>query len=200
MKRCPQCEFIYENEQGLCDMDGRELVYDQTALLVPENVSLLVRSSRSGRGARWKPRRMQRAALPTGVFALGASLFFVNQALTRQTPPTPHDAARISQVARAPAEVAALPTPAPNPSTAPRDETDDASAAPSHSNAQTPTTGARANGRAPARPAPTNARTAATLQREELKSKPETESAKKGSKLGSILRKTGRVLKKPFGF
>jgi hypothetical protein len=27
MKRCPQCEFIYEDYQTLCDMDGRELVY-----------------------------------------------------------------------------------------------------------------------------------------------------------------------------
>ncbi|HEY8186258.1 MAG TPA: hypothetical protein VIF64_09330 [Pyrinomonadaceae bacterium] len=29
MKLCPQCEFIYEDDQTLCDMDGRELVYDQ---------------------------------------------------------------------------------------------------------------------------------------------------------------------------
>ena len=27
MKRCPQCDFIYEDDQSLCDMDGRELVY-----------------------------------------------------------------------------------------------------------------------------------------------------------------------------
>ncbi|CAN5537632.1 hypothetical protein BH20ACI3_BH20ACI3_34730 [soil metagenome] len=28
MKRCPQCDFIYEDEQHLCDMDGYELVYE----------------------------------------------------------------------------------------------------------------------------------------------------------------------------
>lgn len=28
MKRCPQCEFIYEDEQSLCDMDGALLVMD----------------------------------------------------------------------------------------------------------------------------------------------------------------------------
>ncbi len=28
MKLCPQCDFIYEDEQTHCDMDGRELVYD----------------------------------------------------------------------------------------------------------------------------------------------------------------------------
>jgi hypothetical protein len=28
MKFCPQCDFIYENDQSLCDMDGAALVYD----------------------------------------------------------------------------------------------------------------------------------------------------------------------------
>ncbi|MFN2492174.1 MAG: hypothetical protein ABR501_04735, partial [Pyrinomonadaceae bacterium] len=27
MKLCPHCDFIYEDDQTLCDMDGRELVY-----------------------------------------------------------------------------------------------------------------------------------------------------------------------------
>jgi cytoskeletal protein RodZ len=29
MKRCPQCEFIYEDDQNSCDMDGVALVFDQ---------------------------------------------------------------------------------------------------------------------------------------------------------------------------
>src|SRR5215204_3637874 len=32
MKRCPQCEFIYEDDQSLCDMDGILLVYDSQKL------------------------------------------------------------------------------------------------------------------------------------------------------------------------
>ncbi len=28
MKRCPQCEFIYEDDQSRCDMDGLDLVFD----------------------------------------------------------------------------------------------------------------------------------------------------------------------------
>lgn len=28
MKLCPQCEFIYEDDQSVCDMDGRDLIYD----------------------------------------------------------------------------------------------------------------------------------------------------------------------------
>jgi hypothetical protein len=32
MKRCPQCEFIYEDDQSLCDMDGILLVFDSHQL------------------------------------------------------------------------------------------------------------------------------------------------------------------------
>jgi hypothetical protein len=31
MKRCPQCEFIYEDDQICCDMDGINLVFDPPA-------------------------------------------------------------------------------------------------------------------------------------------------------------------------
>ena len=34
MKRCPQCEFIYEDEQTMCDMDGTMLALDQSAAVV----------------------------------------------------------------------------------------------------------------------------------------------------------------------
>ena len=30
MKRCSQCDFLYEDDQQLCDMDGHELVYEPT--------------------------------------------------------------------------------------------------------------------------------------------------------------------------
>jgi hypothetical protein len=32
MKRCPQCEFIYEDDQTCCDMDGIDLVFDHQAV------------------------------------------------------------------------------------------------------------------------------------------------------------------------
>ena len=31
MKLCPQCEFLYEDDQIFCDMDGEGLVYDSRA-------------------------------------------------------------------------------------------------------------------------------------------------------------------------
>lgn len=45
MKLCPQCEFIYEDDQTFCDMDGKELVYDPSPLAfaaaVPAGVAQL---------------------------------------------------------------------------------------------------------------------------------------------------------------
>ena len=35
MKLCPQCEFIYEDDQNLCDMDGEALVYDNRLGVFP---------------------------------------------------------------------------------------------------------------------------------------------------------------------
>jgi len=38
MKLCPQCEFIYEDDQNLCDMDGEALVYDPRLGVSPGTV------------------------------------------------------------------------------------------------------------------------------------------------------------------
>ena len=38
MKLCPQCEFIYEDDQTVCDMDGRELVYDPVPSICGETI------------------------------------------------------------------------------------------------------------------------------------------------------------------
>jgi hypothetical protein len=40
MKLCPQCEFIYEDDQRFCDMDGRELVHDPSARVFAESVPI----------------------------------------------------------------------------------------------------------------------------------------------------------------
>ena len=37
MKLCPQCEFIYEDDQSFCDMDGKELVYGLSTLAFDDN-------------------------------------------------------------------------------------------------------------------------------------------------------------------
>ena len=37
MKLCPQCDFIYEDDQAFCDMDGKELVFNAVAPFVDQN-------------------------------------------------------------------------------------------------------------------------------------------------------------------
>jgi hypothetical protein len=46
MKRCPQCEFIYEDDQTLCDMDGILLVFDSQNLPKPRSTRKSHRRSR----------------------------------------------------------------------------------------------------------------------------------------------------------
>jgi hypothetical protein len=40
MKLCPQCEFIYEDDQRLCDMDGRELIHDPSPRAFPDGAPI----------------------------------------------------------------------------------------------------------------------------------------------------------------
>lgn len=38
MKLCPQCEFIYEDDQSFCDMDGKELVFKSSPSVFEETI------------------------------------------------------------------------------------------------------------------------------------------------------------------
>ena len=49
MKRCPKCEFIYEEDQRLCDMDGAALIHDPRAL-----VDKTIRPDTPGSRPGWK--------------------------------------------------------------------------------------------------------------------------------------------------
>ena len=50
MKLCSQCEFIYEDDQERCDMDGAELVYEPTLEHVFPNNPLAVKAKLERRG------------------------------------------------------------------------------------------------------------------------------------------------------
>jgi hypothetical protein len=39
MKLCPVCDFIYEDDQMVCDMDGKELVADPASVVTEQNLS-----------------------------------------------------------------------------------------------------------------------------------------------------------------
>ena len=45
MKLCPQCDFIYEDDQRFCDMDGKELVHDSASVIPEQDVATAVSST-----------------------------------------------------------------------------------------------------------------------------------------------------------
>jgi cytoskeletal protein RodZ len=174
MKRCPKCEFIYEDDQSLCDMDGALLVLDSRTLPHLHALETIPAAKTAPKRNRAVP------AFATLILALVLGLVYYVSVQRRAAqnsyiPPAPSAAAPSNP---APAEV--NPTPASQPAVEePKPE------------APKPTAAAVA---APApvkkavtKPAPTSA-------------KPKVEEKKDDSKVNSILKKTGRILKKPFKF
>lgn len=165
MKRCPQCEFIYEDDQSLCDMDGILLVFDSRTL--PNHHALATVPP--------KPSKRNRAVPAFATVILALVLGMVYYVSTRRPTIAPAPAATSAAVP----EPAVNPTPEAKPSEVPKEEdkpviTKEPTAAP----AKKPAAKAASN------PQP----------------KTSTQAKKDDSKVGSILKKTGRILKKPFKF
>jgi hypothetical protein len=182
MKRCPECEFVYEDEQSLCDMDGAGLVFDSRPLLGEENTSQPPLNARSK--SSWKT--------VTIVALAGLALSLVLLVGYRLRHKTATQSANQS-AAEVTIDSKSESTPMPEPPAA--------TASPSAS--QSP----RANGKPRTAAAPTvkpsSARIRSTVpareqKRPEKKPEPENANQKKESRIGSILKKTGRILKKPF--
>lgn len=169
MKRCPLCDFLYEDDQRSCDMDGIELVSESVALLAPAQVA-----TRRPGGLLMARRRLLLLLLVGLVLAGGAiSVYHLSTDRTAAGP-----------------VLAATPVPAPTPAP---------TAAPTPAPTPAPSSDAAETGTAapPARPSPARPRAARV---KEAKPRPESASKKNESKVGSLLKKTGRVLKKPFQF
>ena len=176
MKRCPQCEFIYEDDQSLCDMDGVLLVLDSRNL---PNLHALAPVSPGPVKAQTKRNRAV-PAFATLILALVLGMVYyvsIHRRAAQNTYTAPA-AASISE----PVPVV-NPTPEPQPSQqvqAPVPEE------PKPEPVKQPET-------KPAKKQPVA--TPSGTQR-----KTESEPKKDDSKVGSILKKTGRILKKPFKF
>ena len=164
MKRCPQCEFIYEDDQSLCDMDGVLLVFDDRNLPNPQALAPI-----KAKRAKAQPKRSRAVpAFATVVLALVLGMVYYVSIHRRaaQNTYTPSPAAAVSTTPE-PAAPVVNPTPEPPQPSAKQPETK------------------------PARKEPV--KTAPPTQTK-------TEPKKEDSKVGSILKKTGRILKKPFKF
>ena len=171
MKRCPQCEFIYEDDQSLCDMDGVLLVLDSRNL--PNHQALATVPAKP------QPRRNRAVpAFATLILALVLGMVYYVSTQRKATPP----------VIETPASAASTSIPAPEVNPTPQAE-------PSSEAVQAP----------PAeepKPAPTKQPATAPDKKASVKTASTTtakEAPKKDdNKVGSILKKTGRILKKPF--
>ena len=170
MKRCPQCEFIYEDDQSLCDMDGILLVLDSRTL---PNVQTLETIP-----AKVQQRR-NRAVPAFATLILALVLGMVYFLSTRHNPVSATDSPASATSTSNPAPVA-VPTPETQPSESPKEEAEEAKPAIEKQPALAPAK----------KPAPKMAPTP--------QAKIPAEPEKNDSKVGSILKKTGRILKKPF--
>jgi outer membrane biosynthesis protein TonB len=170
MKRCPQCEFIYEDDQSLCDMDGVLLVFDSRALPNMHALTTVPSKAQSKRN-----RAVPAFATLILALVLGMVYFVSTNRKAAQNVPTP-----------AIVESAANPAPAESPVqvSAPEPEPQPAVEEPK---------AATTKAAVPVKKVSAKASTS-------LQTKPATVEKKDDSKVGSILKKTGRILKKPFKF
>jgi len=179
MKRCPQCEFIYEDDQSLCDMDGVLLVFDARKL--PNLHALATVSTPPIADKAQRRSRMVPAFATLLLMAVIASVYYVTAIRT-----TANNLAPASVPSTQTEAVVAAPEPTPEPATV---EAPVAAPTPEPV-VETPK---RETQSAP-KPA------AATVKRTVTEPPAKPEPKKEDSKVGSILKKTGKILKKPFKF
>ncbi len=170
MKRCPKCEFIYEDEQSLCDMDGVLLVLDSRTLPNLHGLQTVP-------APKSNPKR-NRAVPAFATLILALVLGMVYYVSTQRT---------ATQDADIPAQPTAVTASNPVPEVKPIPEAQPSADEPK-----------------PERPKPAAATAAAVpVKKAPAKSaliptKPKVEEKKEDSKVGNLLKKTGRILKKPF--
>jgi hypothetical protein len=206
MKRCSECDFIYEDDQNLCDMDGHELVSDPTIQSFQVNATAVT----NARPAKVRARRLVLAGViavlvgtllsvgysgltseyvPQTTKAPSTNVIRAPRSVPDQMPAVPDQSTATPNVIHLPQSVPdqspAMPTasPTPFPSRSPRLEKTRA----------IPVTGSPLASSAPGFP-PT------APVRETVKSEPTKANHKKDSGIGRFLRKTGKILKRPFKF
>ena len=89
MKLCPQCDFIYEDDQSVCDMDGKELVSDSAPVVARQDLAAALKpTSNSVPDVSPMPlarRRWRSFAVATVLgFALAALIIVIYLARTHQ--------------------------------------------------------------------------------------------------------------------
>ena len=179
MKRCSQCEFVYEDEQGVCDMDGSELV-DEPTLYPPAT------NSTTTSPPKFRSRSFFLTAAATLIMGTFLAIGFYG--VSSRTP-EPRSAVTPVAAETAPPSVVVQPAMEATPESK---DTEPAREADSREDAKP-----KSASSATAKPSPSGTRT--TTTREAKKPAP-AQPKKEDSKVGGLLKKTGRILKKPFKF
>ena len=195
MKRCPQCEFIYEDEQTTCDMDGAMLSFDKNGTAVD--------------GPRSNAKSFAVPAIVGTVLAAVLVLAFYASPLLVAKP----DADQLLPEQTAPSNSVSAPTPTQPvieaPSTSPSPEvvvepTSAERAADSdrnHANSKAADSRLTIRRGLPPLPrVPSLPRLPPARAQKSPTSIKVTSPPKKQSKVESFLKKTGRVITKPFKF
>ena len=185
MKRCSQCDFVYEDDQGRCDMDGGELVYEPTLYPAAETAMVVAQPP-----MKFRSRSFILTAAATVIMGslLGIGFFGFSGGAQSSTPAT-NPASVQPPVIVQPAMAATSSESTPS---------SDASPSPHKSTVPPPANIKSRNAAAPSVSASTKpAPTAQSSTARETKPAP-TKAKQEDSKVGSLLKKTGRILKKPF--
>jgi hypothetical protein len=215
MKRCLQCEFIYEDDQRVCDMDGSKLAVDSRPL--PNLQALYNDPSVTGAKRKWKGHTVPAFAS----LILAAVLFLFYQVSIHQ--PAHQNFVAPPQVVTESAQPTA-PNPLATNSTSntrsgaiiETDIGDNRVEVPRTSPGNTGIANANRSGathtpkealvrkpnrnenQKPAESANNSRRNAGPASIQRPVPVPRNDDADKDSKIGSLLKKTGRLLKKPF--
>ena len=203
MKKCPMCEFIYEDEQSLCDMDGIVLI----AASEPSTDPKVTTSDPAGVPAKSiRPGRRRSAVQVVAAVILGAVLFLVYLVTTNRARIDTSDHSATQVAADAPSVDSTARAPLTEPAASSSADT------PVPSGSTESIKGDEAGSPNIKSPDPSSSKTEASKAKTESpkrKSQRENQNAgkpkvgekttsEKDSRVGSFLKKAGNILKKPF--
>jgi hypothetical protein len=190
MKHCPQCEFLYEDDQNTCDMDGARLVHDGRRLAQQPGFIIDPKNAiQPSRASRWLVLVFAGIVIVLVSFVayLASSRVFSSTAQVPAVEAAPSEVKSDSPATQSSSQViSASPTPQLNKKIAAQSQTKaDAISPPAEISAREPVNEPRVAEKPKAKPGLGPRRVDETDQ-------------KKDSKIGSFLKKTGRILKRPF--
>jgi hypothetical protein len=181
MQRCSQCDFIYEDDQRLCDMDGHELVYEPTI----QSLQRIAAGAADRVPPPPKSRSGRPAILAASAVLIGAVLSVGYSGFTSDYAP-PNTKAPSAEVILTP-----LPEPVPTPAMPAVNPTPSSSDSPRLEETRPKPTIATPLARS-------TSRNRSTATRRETVRPQANKASNNESGIGGFLKKTGKILKKPF--